>query len=86
MSKLTMWSESSSVSWFMHWTKWVEFLTNDSVQPTCGDKILAISLASWYVGEPVVETIGRSATFSLRIFDSAHIWGNVQYWGVRYCL
>ena len=53
-SKLTILSSPLISTFEILFTKCVEFLIYDSILPTNGDRIRDSSLASWYVGEPMV--------------------------------
>ena len=79
-SKLTILSSSSISTLEILFTKCVEFLIYDSVLPTNGDRIRDSSLASWYVGEPmmrlaclrsVTQSFSCSHFVSLIIYDCA---------------
>ena len=58
-SKLNIMSLGSIFSSLINFTKSLESLMKDSVFPTRGPKILATYLASSYVVDPIVLTIGR---------------------------
>lgn len=83
-SNLTIRSSFPSFSCLMYSTKWVDFYTKDSVQPTSGDNTLASCFASWHIGEPMVNTIGCSGKLASSIFGNPYIWGGGGgCWGVR---
>ena len=78
MSKLISRSSGCSCVVRMMSTKDAEFFTACGVFPVNGVRILASSLASLYVGEPIVDTMGLIGVPFLCILGRPYIWGGEE--------
>jgi len=82
MSKLNIRSSSSNIDSSTRLAKSDEFFTKELVWPAIGVRTLASSLDSLYVGESIVDTIGRRGVPSLWTFGSPYSRGGVEKCGV----